>query len=592
MATLALTVAGAAVGGALLPSGITLLGATISGALIGSQVGALAGSYVDQALFGTSGQARSVSGPRLTDLTVTASTEGAPIARLYGRARLGGQVIWAREIEEEAVTQTAGGSSKGGGGSGGGTTRTDYRYFGSFAVALCEGAITSLQRVWANGEELDLSLYDYRVHHGGEDQQADSLIVASLGAENAPAYRGVAYIVFERMALAKFGNRLPQLSFEVLRSVDSFEGAIRGVVMIPGSGEFAYAPTPVDRRTGSSATTPENTHTLRGGTDWDVAVDQLDETLPNARSTSLVVSWFGNDLRAGHCLIRPCVDRAQKATSPLQWSVAGLTRANATVVSERDGKPAYGGTPSDQSVIAAIGDLKSRGHKVVLTPFILMDIADGNALPDPYSGQSGQPVYPWRGRITVDPAPGQPGSPDKTAAAAARSPASSVRQRPCTLPSPATPSPIPGLPSGRCGAWSCTTRALPLQPVASMPSLSARSCAGSRKCGQPSPATRSLRRLPPWRPTSRPSSGPPPRSPTLPTGRSTSATTPVTASGDVHFHLDPLWASPDIDAIAIDCYWPLADWRDGANHLDALAGVRSPYDLAYLKGNFVRRRRL
>ena len=56
--------------------------------MIGAQVGAFAGSYVDQALFGA-GQGRSVEGPRLKDLHVTASTEGAPIPRLYGRARLG-----------------------------------------------------------------------------------------------------------------------------------------------------------------------------------------------------------------------------------------------------------------------------------------------------------------------------------------------------------------------------------------------------------------------------------------------------------------------------------------------------------------------
>ena len=88
MATLAFAAAGAAIGGALLPTGLTLFGATLSGAMIGAQVGAFAGSYVDQALFGA-GQGRSVEGPRLKDLHVTASTEGAPIPRLYGRARLG-----------------------------------------------------------------------------------------------------------------------------------------------------------------------------------------------------------------------------------------------------------------------------------------------------------------------------------------------------------------------------------------------------------------------------------------------------------------------------------------------------------------------
>ena len=36
---------------------------------------------------------------------------------------------------------------------------------------------------------------------------ADSLIAAKLGAGNVPAYRGLAYIVFERLPLADFGNR-------------------------------------------------------------------------------------------------------------------------------------------------------------------------------------------------------------------------------------------------------------------------------------------------------------------------------------------------------------------------------------------------
>lgn len=112
MATLALAAVGAAVGGTLLPTGITLLGATLGGAAIGAQIGAFAGSYVDQILFGMGG-APSVKGPRLSDLHITASTEGAPIPRMYGRVRVGGQVIWADEIEEVKKTETAGGSGKG-----------------------------------------------------------------------------------------------------------------------------------------------------------------------------------------------------------------------------------------------------------------------------------------------------------------------------------------------------------------------------------------------------------------------------------------------------------------------------------------------
>ncbi len=47
---------------------------------------------------------------------------------------------------------------------------------------------------------------------------------------------------------------------------------------------------------------------------------------------------------------------------------------------------------------------------------------------------------------------------------------------------------------------------------------------------------------------------------------------------------------PNIDFIGIDNYMPLADWRDGFDHLDAkgntfTSGGPSPYDPGYLAGN-------
>ncbi len=587
MATLALTVAGAAVGGALLPAGISVLGATMSGAVIGSQLGALAGSYVDQALFGTTGQARAISGPRLSDLKLTSSTEGTPVPRLFGRARLGGQIIWASDIEEEAVTSGGGGSGKGAPASGAGSTATstEYRYYANFAVALCEGVITGVGRVWADGGELDLSDYVWRLYTGTDLQSPDSLIAAHEGMDAAPAYRGMAYIVFERMALAGFGNRLPQLSFEVHRSVDQLEKQMRGVVMIPGSGEFVYAPEPVTRRTGSARSETENVHTLKGGSDWDVALDQLDETLPNARSTSLVVSWFGTDLRAAHCQLRPAVDTADKDTSPLVWSVAGLQRSSAPLISSVEGQAAYGGTPSDQTVVSAIRDLKARGHKVLLTPFVLMDIPAGNARPDPYTGAASQPAHPWRGRITVDPAPGHPGSPDKTLAAAAQL---------AGLIGTATPTHYTvvgdSVVYGGPAEWSLRRMILHYAALSV--------AAGGVHAIVIGTELRGLTQV-------RAGSGAYPfvtalaalaadvRSIVGPDTKITYAADwseyfghqPADGSGDVYFHLDPLWAAPAIDAVAIDCYWPLADWRDGQTHLDRIAGARSIYDLDYLKGN-------
>jgi hypothetical protein len=86
-------------------------------------------------------------------------------------------------------------------------------------------------------------------------------------------------------------------------------------------------------------------------------------------------------------------------------------------VSESGGRPACGGTPADAAVISAIQDLTTRGFAVTFYPFIAMDVSAGNSLPNPYGG-TGQPAYPWSGRITCTPAPGEVGTVDKTATCA------------------------------------------------------------------------------------------------------------------------------------------------------------------------------
>lgn len=586
MATLALAAVGASVGGALLPAGVSFLGATLTGAAIGSQIGSLAGSYVDNALFGASGQSRAVEGPRLSNLHVTASTEGAPIPRLYGRARLGGQVIWATDFEEEVITTSqSSGSGKGGSfGASPETTSTEYRYFANLAVALCEGPISRIGRVWVDGRELDLTNITWRLHRGEDDSGVDSLIEAREGAGKAPAYRGVAYIVFERMALAEFGNRVPQFSFEVFRTTDDTDANIKGVVLIPGSGEFVYATEPVRQQFEAGAATALNVHTLQGPTDWDVAIDQMQAALPNAKRVSLVVSWFGNDLRAGSCQMKPGVDSVTKVTAPLTWSVAGLSRGAAHQISLIEGRAAYGGTPSDQTVIAAIRDLNARGIAVTLNPFILMDVAAGNALANPYGGAS-QPTYPWRGRITCHPAAGQPGTVDKTATAAAQLSAFVGTATPAHFA-------LAGDTVVYSGPAEWTYRRMVLHQAylakaaggvkAFLIGSEMRGLTGVRSNASTFPFVTALIAL---AVDVKSILGPMVKVLYAADWSEYFGYQPPDGSSDVYFHLDPLWASSSIDAIGIDVYWPLADWREGRAHLDYQAGHRSIHDLNYLKSN-------
>ena len=96
------------------------------------------------------------------------------IPRVYGRMRVGGNIIWATDFREETETTRHGGGGKGGGG-GGGTEVTEYFYFASLAVALCEGPITGIGRIWADGKPMSLDGVTMRVHLGGEDQDARSV---------------------------------------------------------------------------------------------------------------------------------------------------------------------------------------------------------------------------------------------------------------------------------------------------------------------------------------------------------------------------------------------------------------------------------
>jgi hypothetical protein len=532
MATLALAVAGQVVGGAL--------GGPI-GATIGRALGALAGSAVDDAVFG----ARPKPGPAGADIRLQGSSEGGAVPRLYGWGRLAGNVIWATELEQVAA------ESHGGKGTSRSAESDPPQIVASFAVAFCEGEVSRLGRVWADGQLLETEGLNLRFYRGTETQGSDSLIEAVQGADNAPAYRGLCYLVFERLPIGPFGNRIPAISVELCRVVGALEPAIRAVTVIPGATEFGYDPSPRVRVVGPGSTALENTHQSQDVSDWTLSIDELCDLCPNLTNVSLVVAWFGDDLRCGHCTIRPKVESASRNVKGTDWSVAGLGRGAAGVVSTYDGGPAYGGTPSDAAVRAAIADLRRRGLSVTLYPMILMDIAEANAM--------GQPAYPWRGRIG-----GEPGS-DGTAAAASEVAAF----------------------VGTSGGWGFRRFVRHYATLAAETGCDAL-ILGSELRGLTTlrdgmggfPFVAALRTL---AAEARGIVGGGVKLTYAADWSEYSGYQPPGAPGDRLFHLDPLWADDNIDAVGIDNYMPAADWRDGEDAPDA--GWGSPYDPDGLAAN-------
>lgn len=527
------------------------------GGPIGAVIGSTLGRMIDQRVVSSLEPARQ-RGPRLETLKVQGTAEGAPMACVFGRARVTGQVIWAARFLEARRTSS--------GGKGGPRT-VEYDYSLSFALALCEGEIDGVGRVWADGRPMDLAGVTMRVHRGGMAQPPDALIEAVEGA--APAYRGTAYVVFEDLPLGPYDNRPPQLSFEVFRRARGdgprLEDRLEGVCLIPGAGEFVLATEAVMRRDGLTRTTAENLHVADGQADLMVSLDQLQTQCPNLKRVSLVVGWFGDDLRAGHCTIRPGVERADKATAPLTWSVAGLERSDAHLISRapsgpsghlphegggHSGGPAYGGTPSDESVKQAVAALKARGLEVTLYPFLLMDVPAGNGLPDPYGGTE-QAAYPWRGRLT-----GEDG-----AGAAAQ---------------------VTAL-FGAADGWGLRRLALHYAALAAETGADGlligsemRGLTTTRDTDGGFPAVAAFRAL---AAECRAVVGP---DVTISYAADWSEYAGVRSGGEVLFHLDPLWADAAIDYVGIDWYPPLGDWRVGDGGIDGavFGGPDDPTGLA------------
>lgn len=516
----------------------------------------LAQSAVTRVLAGQTGS----EDARRESLDVQTSISGAPMARIWGRYRLAGEVIWASRYREHEHSH----GSKGGG-------RKTYGYTVSLAVGLCEGEIAGLGRVWANGEPVDRATLDMRIYQGTADQQPDPLIETIEGVA-APAFRDTAYVVFEDLDLEPFGGRIPSFAFEVLRpgKGDALERAIQGVNLIPGSGEFALSTRRVNRVLGPGHELAENRHSWSGQSDILASLDQMQRDLPHCRSVQVVLSWFGTDLRCGVCELHPGVETRDKKTRPVTWSVAGQSRTQAHLVSQAEGRPAYGGTPDDAGVIALIRELRARGLKVTLYPFILMDIAAGNGLPDPY-GATEQPAFPWRGRIRPDPA-SQTRTADQLAQFFGAARAADFTIQPDQVS-------YAGPPEWRFRRFilHCAALASAAGGVDGFLIGSEMVALTTARDGTGFPAVDQLIDL---SVEARALLGTECR---LSYAADWSEYAGIAGDGGERlFHLDPLWAAPQIDAVAIDWYAPLTDWREGDTHLDA-AQASSPHDLGYLR---------
>lgn len=219
------------------------------GALRGAYFGYMAGAIIDPTDLPTA------RGPRLDDLKAQTSTVGAPIPLAFGTYGVAGNIIWAADLKETKHKDNVGGKGAPN------QTQITYTYSQSFAVGLAESvlpggvAFQGIRRIWANGqliytrkrphqdvvdaahtranggalgealaamlEELmrnlagSDALEQIMTVYDGTQTAADPVIESYEGVGNVPAFMDLGYVVFEDFQLADYGNRAPELFFEI-----------------------------------------------------------------------------------------------------------------------------------------------------------------------------------------------------------------------------------------------------------------------------------------------------------------------------------------------------------------------------------------
>jgi hypothetical protein len=228
-------------------------------------------------------------GPGLTNIQNTNSAYDIAIPLIYGTYTVAGNIIWAsqptltvltkREEIQEATRIHV-------------TVTNRKVYYGAFAVAVGEGELGALSRIWfgdmlvynaaldtdtsgvvipdsgvvsdqvnndvllaaasPDAERYDKSAFRVTFYPGNEEQRP-----AAVMGSDSPGYRGLSYVLFENINLSYLGGKIPQVRIEVVQRET------------PRTMPHIYAPTLVNADIGAPRLTalygdPQSNSVYRG----------------------------------------------------------------------------------------------------------------------------------------------------------------------------------------------------------------------------------------------------------------------------------------------------------------------------------------
>lgn len=151
---------------------------------------------------------------RILSLQVQRSSQGLTLPVIYGRTRVAGNLIWYGDfttIEHKTTTRQ-------GGKGGGGVTQEDikYTYEAAVMLALCEGEISGVGRIWRDKEKFDsLAQLRLTLMRGGDEQPLWTHLQQAKHTGQALNYSGTAYLCSPNYELTK-SAQIYQHNFEVI----------------------------------------------------------------------------------------------------------------------------------------------------------------------------------------------------------------------------------------------------------------------------------------------------------------------------------------------------------------------------------------
>ena len=127
-----------------------MIGASVGGyAMIGFQAGVIAGGIIDAVFdpFGLRTKPQNQYVGKITTEIISSSTYGQTIPELFGRHRIIGNLIWAKDLLETTSEESA---DSGGMSAGQAQSIYSYSYYGNFAYGFCSGA--DIEKIWLDGK--------------------------------------------------------------------------------------------------------------------------------------------------------------------------------------------------------------------------------------------------------------------------------------------------------------------------------------------------------------------------------------------------------------------------------------------------------